>query len=56
MKQPELQKAWAEFEKVRADLQRDIPGFVDIVDKHEALVRLRFSILEQRLLKVRRLW
>lgn len=45
--QPELQKAWSEFEKSRADLQRDIPGFVDVIDKHEALVRLRMDQMEQ---------
>ncbi len=49
--QPELQRAWADFEKSRADLQRDIPGFVDVIDKHEALVRLRLDQMEQRLLR-----
>lgn len=49
--QPELQQAWADFEKSRADLQRDIPGFVDAIDKHEALVRLRLDQMEQRLLR-----
>lgn len=45
----DLQKAWADFQKARADLQRDIPGFVDVIDKHEALVRLRLDQLERRI-------
>lgn len=49
--QPELQRAWAEFEKARADLQGDLPGFVDVIDKHEALVRLRLDQMEQGLLR-----
>jgi hypothetical protein len=49
--QPELQRAWADFEKSRSDLQRDIPGFVDVIDKHEALVRLRLDQMEQNLLR-----
>lgn len=49
--QSELQRAWADFEKSRADLQRDIPGFVDVIDKHEALVRLRLDQMEQNLLR-----
>lgn len=49
--QPELQRAWADFEKSRADLQRDIPGFVDVIDKHEALVRLRLDQMERSLLR-----
>lgn len=44
-----LQKAWADFQKARADLQRDIPGFVEVIDKHEALVRLRLDQIERRI-------
>lgn len=44
-----LQKAWADFQKARADLQRDIPGFVEVIDKHEALVRLRLDQIEKRI-------
>lgn len=44
-----LQKAWADFQKSRAELQRDIPGFIEVIDKHEALVRLRLDQLERRI-------
>lgn len=44
-----MSKAMYEFEKARNDLNADLPGFVDVIDKHEALVSLRLSLLEQRL-------
>lgn len=47
--QSELQRAWADFEKSRDDLRRDIPGFVNVIDKHEALVRLRLDVVERRI-------
>ena len=49
--QSELQRAWSDFEKARADLQRDIPGLVCAIDKHEELVRLRLDQMEQNLLR-----
>jgi hypothetical protein len=49
MTDPVLQKAWEDFQKSRADLQHDIPGFVDVIDKHEELVRIRLDLIEKRI-------
>ena len=44
-----MSKAMYEFEKARNDLNADLPGIVDVIDKHEALVRLRLAMIEQQL-------
>lgn len=46
-----MSRAMYEFEKARNDLARDLPGCVDVIDKHEALVRLRMSLMEQHLMQ-----
>lgn len=43
-----MSKAMYEFEKARNDLNNDLPGVVEVIDKHETLVRLQFALMEQQ--------